>query len=814
MRRAGAAAAAAVAVLAGATSAPASVVVSVPAGAGTTLEVEDAPFALRMVGRDGRVAVASVPGTGGLPVRPPGLDGPLPLEPLGAAGADPALGWVLGARPGLTFPVSFFSGNRLLGAEAGAVVAVERVSGVRRVPHGADLDLATTAGVAAHAAIRTLPGGGVRLDVRPPAGLGVVSSLFALASPRGEGLYGLGARKDRFDQRGTLRNVWVEQQNLSDERLDGVGSLVEPDFTFPNGAQAAYFVQPLVVGSRGWAAWTGGTALARVDLAASRPEAVRWGVASPELRLTLAGGGVEDASRAFTADVGRAPAPPRWAFEPWIDVLNEGEGEAAPNGARFDGGPRVQRDLEEIARRARELDVPIGVLGVEGWHKVADGEGPQARAFFASLRRQGFRLSAYWNPFVAPQGRGHASAVQRDLLVRDPTGAPYRIVTNRGNVSHLVDFTAPGAATWWKEQLDRSADLGFEGFMEDFGEQVVEGMVVRDGAPPQLAHNAYPGAYHAAGRAAIDAQARERRGFEPWFYVRAGHTTTTAHTSGVFPGDESTDWSPASGLPSVVPAMLNLALGGGSAFTTDVGGYLDLLAPRTSPELLTRWSQLAAFTPVSRIHNSTGKGSLLPWDAGEAALDAYRRYAKAKVRLVRLVDRWSRRAARDGTIGPVRPLVLDDPSPAARSVDDQWLLGRDVLVAPVLRRGARTRRVHLPAGERWRRVRVGRAGELVPEGGWLDGGRTVEAAAPLADIPLFLREVGLRVARRCAGGRLRVALRGDVGSVLHVRWSVARRARRSAPFTVSTRRRVRTVRARAVLEDGRVLRLRGPGLRC
>ncbi len=775
--------------------APAATAVEVPAGNGTSVRVETAPFRVALADARGAEVVATVP-SGSVPVRAPGVDGPQPLEPGSAAGGFPALGFVLGARAGTTFPVSFFTGNRLFGAEVGALSEVTGVERVTRRDDGADLEVAlSTGGAPARLALRRRAGGGVRVTLTAPAGLPAISTLFSLASPRGEGLYGLGGRKDAFDQRGRLRNVWVEQQNSADERTDGaVGT-----YSFPNGDQASYYVQTSLFGQRGWGAWTGGTALQRLDLAASRADAVRWGVAEPTLELTLAGGGVEAASKAYTASVGRAPAPPAWVYAPWIDVLNEGEGEAAPNGAGFTGGPRVKADLDAIVAKLEELDIPVGTLGVEGWHTLLDEEGPKAKAYYAGLRRKGFHLSAYWNPFTSPAGKGYAEARDKGLFIRDATGQPYPIVTNRFGLSNVIDFTHPEAAGYFKRQVDRSADLGFEAFMEDFGELVTEGMVFADGKPPELAHNAYPTAYHRAGRAAIDAQARERPGFEPWFYVRAGHDGTSASTGGVFPGDETTDWSIGSGLPSVVPALLNHALGGSPTFTTDVGGYLDLTAPRTSPELLIRWSQLAAFTPISRIHNSTGKGTLLPWEAGDAAVDAYRRYARAKVKLAPLMDRWTRRAARDGTIGPVRPLLLDDPSPAAARVADEWRIGRDLLAAPILRRGATSREVYLPAGDRWERVRVAEDGALVGDGKLLAGGRRVTAGAPLADIPIFRRALDLRLTRRCLRGkRLRIRVVGDTGSIVSRRVKLGRR----------------TISARLMVEDGRVLRLSRPRPSC
>lgn len=715
--------------------------IELPAGGRQTLRIERSPFRLALVAADGAETVGTLPGREGQPIRMPGADGPQPVEPLGTLGAFPALGFVVGTNVDVTFPASFFTGNRLFGAEAGAVVSLVEVVAARRHGDRLTLEVRTDAPSLppATARVRRLPLGGVRLDVLPPPGLCPVATMVTLASPGDEGLYGLGARKDTFDQRGKLRNVWVEQQNATSEDAETLTSAdvtgaTGSDYTFPNGAQAAYYVTAALHGSRGWTAWVTQTELSRLDLGRSRGDAVRWGVAAPRLVLSLAGGGLEESSRAYTADVGRAPSPPRYVYEPWIDVINEGEGEAAPNGQGFTGGKRVRRDVEEIVRHAREDDLPIGVIGVEGWQSV-----PGKETFFPALRREGFRLSAYWNPFHSSGNAAYEEALARDLFVKDPAGEPYPIVTNRGGLSHVIDFSHPDAAAFWTRQITRSCELGFEAFMHDFGEFVTEGMRFHNGKAPDVEHNAYPVRYHRAARVAVESYAARHPDFEPFFYVRSGSTGATAATSSVFPGDETTDWSQGSGLPSVVPAMLNLAMGGGFTFTTDVGGYLDLLAPRTGAELFTRWVQLAAFTPVSRIHNSTFGGSAYPWSFGEETLAIYRRYAKAKRRLIPLVDHWSRRASRDGTIGPVRPLVLDDPSPAARSVDDQWLLGRDILVAPVLAAGATTRTVYLPAGARWRRVVVEMDGRLVPADDPADGGRTVTAPAPITDIPVFLR---------------------------------------------------------------------------
>ena len=120
-----------------------------------------------------------------------------------------------------------------------------------------------------------------------------------------------------------------------------------------------------------------------------------------------------------------------------------------------------------------------------------------------------------------------------------------------------------------------------------------------------------------------------RRG-TPWFFSRSGYSGrpgSAAYEMGNFPGDETVDWSAGSGLRSLAPDMLNRAVGGAFGYTTDIGGYVDLLAGAPNAELYTRWSEWSALTPYFRVHNSAANGTRMPWSYGPQALARWKSLA-------------------------------------------------------------------------------------------------------------------------------------------------------------------------------------------
>ncbi len=174
--------------------------------------------------------------------------------------------------------------------------------------------------------------------------------------------------------------------------------------------------------------------------------------------------------------------------------------------------------------------------------------------------------------------------------------------------------------------------------------------------------------------------------------------------------------------------MLGRAVDGAYGFGTDIGGYFDMSTPPTTKELFLRWAEWAALSPIFRLHGSGLHGTHTPWSYDGQTVRVYAALSRLHLRAVPLIMRLWREAAVTGM--PVtRPLWLADPGDLrARRQDQEWMLGPDLVVAPVVTQGAVVRSVLLPPGC-WR----------AETGGALRGGHSFRVRAGLTTLPYFTR---------------------------------------------------------------------------
>lgn len=558
----------------------------------------------------------------------------------------------------------------------------------------------------------------VRLRMTLDRDEGVVEMGWAVAAAADEGFFGLGERFARANHRGHEVVNWTEDSCL----------------TPAPGHDWTYFPVPFVLSSRGHGALLDTTRRAVFRLASDRPDAWAATVDGTELdAVVFAGPAPLDVIRRFTALAGRPPLPPPWAFGVWKTTLS--------------GADAVRAE----ARRLRQEDLGVSALWIydqieletnSGWNSAMgypEGTYADMPALVRDLHDEGFKVLGYLNPqFIAgrpatDEGIAKGYFLQRQnrgtYLMPGPDPNPEEGI--RFGTLALYDPTHPEGVGWWQEMLRRLlVETGYDGWMHDFGEYTPRDAIFADGRTGEGIRNLYPTLYQRTG-AEICREAKP----DFVFFVRSGYLGSSQWAPAAWPGDQHTDWSPDRGLPSVVAAGLSVGICGTNTWGPDIGGFFDAYDGSDiarSTELWIRWCQLGALTPIMRDHlgpkrMTTPEAADLWTDA--ATVDTWRRYARLHNALVPYLYAYAAVAHESG-VPTMRHLVLRYPDdPEAVHQEYQYLLGDELLVAPVIEPGATTRRVYFPPG-RW----FGYWDDAVR-----DGPGYQEVPAPLERIPLFVR---------------------------------------------------------------------------
>lgn len=498
-----------------------------------------------------------------------------------------------------------------------------------------------------------------------------------------------------------------------DERLHGLGEgfgpldkrfarhELWPREGFSNASPGTYKPIPFWMSTRGYGVFVNTSHELTVDLGAREHSAGAITLnGAPVLDLWLITGETPAAIlERYTAITGRPRVPPRWSFGLWMGRIS------------YD----TQAQVETVARELREHAIPADVVHVDtNWFerewacdwRFAPERFPDPAGMLARLRDQGFRVSLWQWPIVLEGTAVWAEARDGGHLALGDDGEPFPLPGPEGP-GGLIDFSHPGAVAWYQRKLRALHSLGVGAIKADFGE----------GAPAEAHYHSQPGEAMPAlypllyNRAAFEASdAGIIWGRSAW----AGSQRYPLHWS----GDGIARWED---LPAVLRSTLSFGLSGFPFYAHDIGGFSGI----PTPELYVRWAQLGLLSSHARAH---GHPPREPWAYGRRAERIVRTYAELRSRLIPYLYAEALRCGEDAT-PLVRALLLDFPDdPTAVAVDDQYLLGRSLLVAPVLDASER-RRVYLPPGDwvdYWTKA-------LVP------GGRHLDVEAPLETVPLYVR---------------------------------------------------------------------------
>jgi alpha-glucosidase (family GH31 glycosyl hydrolase) len=540
-----------------------------------------------------------------------------------------------------------------------------------------------------------------------------------------ESLTGLGARHGLdFDQRG--RTV----QLGADRRYTGPDC--PPEMLEEGGIpQGDYAPVPWLLSSRGWAAWiecggpgvefdlSGEAASLSVRAAAGLLRVHLYLHPTPAARL-----------RAFLAETGMPALLPEWAYGHWKsrDVYEH------------------QDDVTDDWRGYRDHDLPLDAIVIDSpWETQYNSwrfnphQFPDAAGLVRSMREDGVRTVVWVTPWVNLDSRdgqvppdhesermhrepapNYREGADNDHFVRNPDGRPYVGRWWMGTGS-IVDFTSEEASGWWRELARPVFELGVEGVKADDGEGYyfpVDAQLA-DGRTGAEAAWEYGGLYRRVTQEALDA-VHPGRGV---VFGRSGWTGQQS-VGMLWGGDQASDfWS----MRTLIASLLTAAASGFSNLSHDVGGYLGRrLSERCDPELLVRWAQLGALSPLMQAH---GRFRQEAWTYDRETLRIYREAVVLHERLVPYIRAAAATAARTG-LPAMRPLCLVDPGDdEGWELTDCYFLGPALWVAPVAEEGARAREAYLPRGQ-WIDWWTGER---------LTGGDWIEVEAPLDRIPLWVR---------------------------------------------------------------------------
>ena len=558
--------------------------------------------------------------------------------------------------------------------------------------------------------------------------VGVTAVGIGFDSRPGERFLGFGERSNAINQRGNEVEDYVSDGPYAPADRPVIGPFIPPQGWHPRD-DATYFPVPWLLSTAGYGVLVGNNETSYFRLGSSDPSA--WSVEAQATTLDLrfvAGPAPADALRRFTEITGRQPAPAApWVFGPWHQ----------PTGS----------DQLGQAKSLRAADVPgsavntyLHYLPCGAQQGVESAQPP----FTAAYHDLGYAITTYFNPMICTSYQpAYNQAVAAGVVNTNQLNAPYVYNLNTGNLFSPVsqfDFTAPGTQSFWNNLLGEAVGHGYDGWMEDFGEYTPLDAKSADGIPGDQMHNLYPTKYHCAtyeyARSAPHPVAP---------FVRSGWTGTQRCAQIVWGGDPTTDWG-YDGLDGAIKQALSLGTSGISRWGSDIGGYFSALAGNLTLELLERWIEFGAVSGVMRTEANGFKLSSYtrPQVMDPAILPIWRRYAKLRTQLYPYLVAADANYLRTG-MPTMRDLALVYPSDAtATGQEDEFMFGPDLLAAPVHRPGQTQRDVYLPAGrwiDFWRALPYQeRDGSLrLRRAPTLKGGRTVNLAAPLEQLPLLVR---------------------------------------------------------------------------
>lgn len=492
----------------------------------------------------------------------------------------------------------------------------------------------------------------------------------------GEKIYGLGERFTNFVKNGQTVDIWNE---------DG-----------GTGTEQAYKNIPFYLSNKKYGLFVDNPGRVSFEIGSEKVSRVQFSVPGEEMTYSVIGGeDLKDILNTYTDLTGKPPLVPDWSYGLWLSTSFTTD---------YD-----EQTVMQFVDGMAERHIPLSVFHFDcRWMKELEwcnfewdpDKFPDPEGLLKKLHDRGLKVCVWINSYIGQKSPLFAEAAAKGYLIKRRNGQVWQWDKWQAGMG-IVDFTNPEATRWYQDKLRHLMDQGVDCFKTDFGERIpVDDVVYYDGSEPELMHNYYTQLYN---KAVYDVVAEVKGADEAILFARS------ATVGGqMFPVHWGGDCS--SNYPSMAESLragLSFGMSGFGYWSHDIAGFED----EPTRDLFKRWTQFGLLSSHSRYHGSTAYK--VPWLYGDEAVEVTREFTELKGRLTPYLIAQSKITHETG-VPMMRAMVLEFPDdPSCEDIDTQYMLGGDLLVAPVFSEDG-TARFYVPdaggdqTGKPWTNLLAGK----------------------------------------------------------------------------------------------------------
>ncbi len=462
----------------------------------------------------------------------------------------------------------------------------------------------------------------------------------------GEKIYGLGERFTNFVKNGQSVEIWNE---------DG-----------GTGTEQAYKNVPFYLSNNNYGLFVDEPGKVEFEVGSEKVSRVQFSVPGEQMTYSVIGGAdMKQILANYTALTGRAPLVPDWSYGLWLSTSFTTD---------YD-----EKTVLDFVDGMAERDIPLSVFHFDcRWMKELEWcnfewdetKFPDPEGLLSKLHDRGLKVCVWINSYIGQKSPLFEEGAKRGYFIKNTDGSVWQWDKWQAGMA-IVDFTNPDATAWYEGYLKKLVAMGVDCFKTDFGERIpTEGVRYFDGSDPQMMHNYYTLLYN---KAVYDVLAETKGEDEAILFARSA--TVGGQCYPVHWGGDCSSNYPS--MAESLRAGLSFGMSGFGYWSHDIAGFED----QATPDLYKRWTQFGLLSSHSRYHGSTAYK--VPWLYGDEAVDVCREFVDLKLRLVPYLKRMAVQTHETG-VPMMRAMVLEfQDDPTCEDIDTQYMLGSDVLVAPI-----------------------------------------------------------------------------------------------------------------------------------